>query len=249
MTSRSSLRFPPKPASRVGASRRSSEGTDEAARGLFWPTNRPSMAARSSSGRSGFETYASIPASRHRSRSPVIACAVMATIGNMSAGRSLSFPNRGGRLEATHLRHLHVHENDVEGLFSRLVERLRGRSRDDDGVAVLFEERHDQLLIRHIVFGHQDAEGTRPRPGRWRLPPPASRSTFGRDRCAEHRDDRVEQVGLLDRLAQARREADFARTRSTERQARRGQHDEPGAREPRVGSDRRVPTRSRRPRA
>ena len=88
----------------------------------------------------------------------------MATIGNMPAGRSLSFPNRGGRLEAAHLRHLHVHENDVEGLFSRSLNGVAAVPRDDDGVAVLFEERHDQLLIRRVVFGHQDAEGTRPRP-------------------------------------------------------------------------------------
>ena len=40
-----------------------------------------SMVENSSSGLSGFETYASMPAARHCSRSPAIACAVSAMIG------------------------------------------------------------------------------------------------------------------------------------------------------------------------
>jgi hypothetical protein len=41
----------------------------------------PSKAANSTSGRIGFKTYASIPAARHRSRSPFMACAVMVMMG------------------------------------------------------------------------------------------------------------------------------------------------------------------------
>jgi hypothetical protein len=45
------------------------------------PQRRCAIVSKSSAGRSGFDRYASIPASRHRSLSLFIACAVKATIG------------------------------------------------------------------------------------------------------------------------------------------------------------------------
>ena len=78
---------------------------------------RLSMAAKRAATWSGFERYASIPASRHCSLSPTIALAVIATIG-MCLPLALAFvlPDGDGGLEAVHLRHLHVHEDEVEGL-------------------------------------------------------------------------------------------------------------------------------------
>ena len=61
-----------------------------------------------------------MPAARQRSRSPFIACAVIAMIGKRGApARRLERADRGGRLESAHLRHLHVHQHDVERLRAR----------------------------------------------------------------------------------------------------------------------------------
>ena len=76
---------------------------------------------------SGLVRYSSMPASRHRSRSPFIACAVIAMIGTRAAGRALALADCRGRLESAHLRHLHVHQHDVERLRGRARRALRGR--------------------------------------------------------------------------------------------------------------------------
>ena len=57
-----------------------------------------------------------MPAARQRSRSPFMAWAVMAMIGMWPPVACLAGADRGGRLEAVHLRHLHVHQHDVERL-------------------------------------------------------------------------------------------------------------------------------------
>ena len=54
-----------------------------------------------------------MPAARHRSRSPIIACAVMAMIGIRRPPDSVA-RMAAGRLEPVHFRHLHVHQDDVE---------------------------------------------------------------------------------------------------------------------------------------
>ena len=65
-----------------------------------------------------------MPAARQRSRSPCIACAVSATIGVRAAGRASRRADRRRRLEAVHLRHLHVHQHDVEALRRAPLDRL-----------------------------------------------------------------------------------------------------------------------------
>ena len=67
-------------------------------------------------------------------------------------------PNRRRRIQAAHLRHLHVHQDDVD-----LPRRGRGHRRDtvvDDGddVAVAPEQPGRQRLIDLIVFGEQDPQ-------------------------------------------------------------------------------------------
>ena len=83
------------------------------------PPPRPSARpVAEGGGSSGLVRYSSMPAARQRSRSPFIACAVIATIGMRRRRCALALANRRGRLEAAHLRHLHVHQHDVEALAS-----------------------------------------------------------------------------------------------------------------------------------
>ena len=153
-----------------------------------------------------------MPASRHRSRSPVIACAVIATIGTCPPVVLLSLANRSSRLEAAHLGHLHVHQHDVERLFRSTSNGFTTVRRHDDRVPALLEHRHDQLLVGRVVFGNQDTQ--RPRPGgAMTSVAPGGRRMLGSSGRAEHRDDRIEQFGLLDRLAQVGREAGLVRAR------------------------------------
>ena len=136
-----------------------------------------------------------------RSRSPFIACAVIATIGVcrpfvLSHARDLR-----GRLEPVHLRHLHVHEDQRERAGRRVPEHLEhllpGR-RHLDLVAALFEQPHAEHLVDRVVLGQQDA----------RAGPALAEHLFrrqaaalvGRARNAHRPDDRVEKLRLRDRL-------------------------------------------------
>jgi hypothetical protein len=72
------------------------------------------MAANRAATWSGFERYASIPASRHCS---------LHRVGRdrddrdvlTTRTRPFALADGDGGLEAAHLRHLHVHEDEVEG--------------------------------------------------------------------------------------------------------------------------------------
>jgi len=69
--------------------------------------------------------------------------------------RPFALPDGDGGLEATHLRHLHVHEDEVEGLVLQGFQCRRARGRNDDLVSSLFQEPNRQELIHGIVFGHE----------------------------------------------------------------------------------------------
>ena len=77
-----------------------------------------------------------MPASRHRSRSPVIARAVSATIG-MWPPVLLPRADQAGRFEAVHLRHVHVHQHEVERAPSATPRPPRARSAPRRPVAPL----------------------------------------------------------------------------------------------------------------
>jgi hypothetical protein len=53
-----------------------------------------------------------------------MARAVKAMIGLVECASLFLFPDRGGSLEPVHLRHLHVHQNQIETLFLPCRERL-----------------------------------------------------------------------------------------------------------------------------
>ena len=77
-----------------------------------------------------------MPAARHCSRSPGIAFAVMAMIGDVPAGRRLAPADRARGLVAVHLRHLAVHQDDVVAACARTrLDRLDAVRHDVDAVA------------------------------------------------------------------------------------------------------------------
>ena len=65
-------------------------------------------------------------------------------------------PNRDGRLDAPHLRHLDVHQDEVEGLAPDRVDRLAAVLRQRDVMAALLQQPDGDSLIDDVVFGQQD---------------------------------------------------------------------------------------------
>ena len=103
-----------------------------------------------------------MPAARQRSRSPVIACAVIATIGTCApVSRSRS------RMAAVASRppisgiwtSMRIASNGFsDGLRDRLLPVRHG----DDAVPALIEQRDDELLVGRVVFGDEDAQRALP---------------------------------------------------------------------------------------
>jgi len=105
----------------------------------------------------GLEIYSSIPASRQRSRSPVMACAVMAAMGHAlrptlpSGGSPRWLGNRP-------FRHLDVHENQIERLASSRDNASRPLLARVTPMATLSQQGRDQHLIRDIVFRYENGQ-------------------------------------------------------------------------------------------
>ena len=119
---------------------------------------------------------------------------------------------------------------DVEGLFSPLVDTAwRPFGDDDDGVPRCSRSVTHELLIRGVVLRHQHAERPRRHSGRRRSPRPAPRSALVGAAAPNAVTIASSRSECLTGLRQARREAGVARARSSERQTRRRQHDQPGA--------------------
>ena len=121
---------------------------------------------------------------------------------NVAPRRPLQTPDGRRRLEPVHLRHLHVHQHQVERRPADRLERLDPRGGDRDGVPALLQEAHRELLVDHVVLGQEDAQGA---------------FVGGRDRHRRDAADQVErveqgrqQVGLLDRLDEGGADAQFA---------------------------------------
>ncbi len=119
------------------------------------------MAANSSCGLSGFDTYASIPAARHCSRSPGHRVSGQRNDGDVAAGVALARADGGGGLEPAQFRHLHIHQNHVERLCGA---RLHGLTTVPD---------HDDLVAALPEQSEQRASDS------WRCPPPRARGVSG----------------------------------------------------------------------
>ena len=101
-----------------------------------------------------------MPAARQRSRSPCIALAVRATIGDVRSGPASRRADRARRLVAVHLRHLAVHQDQVVGRPRRAPRRASRPLLDDvDRDARASRASARRPLVDRVVLGHQDARG------------------------------------------------------------------------------------------
>ncbi len=73
----------------------------------------------------------------------------------------LSLADAGRRLEAIHLGHLHVHQDQVEGLLLPGGEGLLAIAGDVHRVPALLQEDGRQRLVDEVVLHQQDSEAPR----------------------------------------------------------------------------------------
>ena len=109
-----------------------------------------------------------------------------------------------GGLQAVHLRHLDVHEDDVVRPPPKCLERLDAVHRDVGPVAQRPEHPECDLLVNRVVLDEQDAQPGQPSRDRIRLGL-ACVSRASRLR-ADHGRDGLVQLGGLDRLRENGRE-------------------------------------------
>ena len=114
--------------------------------------------------------------------------------GDMPAPALLLLANPPRGLKAVHLRHLHVHENDVEAVLRKPRENFLAVGRHLDGVAPPGENLVDQLLIDQAVFADKDPQrrqirfaailpGGESRTSSPGLPPSAARMALNNSDC------------------------------------------------------------------
>ena len=60
--------------------------------------------------------------------------------------------------EPVHFRHLHIHQDQVEGLFLPCRQRLPSGLGQNDRVSSLLQESHRYSLVYQVVFRQQDPE-------------------------------------------------------------------------------------------
>ena len=87
-----------------------------------------------------------------------MACAVIATIGMCLPVARSTLPDECRRLEPIHLRHLHIHEDQVEGPCVRLRHCFASVGNQRHTMPVLFEQKPDERLIRPVVFSDEDVQ-------------------------------------------------------------------------------------------
>ncbi len=97
------------------------------------------------------------------------------------------------RFQAVHLRHLNIHEDQIEIVGRRQRDRLVPRVGDGHVMPPLSQNAHCQLLVERTVFGQQDAEA---RHAVFRLRGRRFRNHHGRSRLvgAQKRQQSVEQL-------------------------------------------------------
>ena len=132
----------------------------------------------------------------------------------------------GRRLEAVHLRHLHVHEHHVEAFLRERIERRPAAADHRRHVAGLLEQAQHQLLVDHIVLGEQEAQRTA---GDGRGAPIGHPALLLADEPgAERSDDCRQQVTAPDRLRQERGDAQLAVVRAGGSAPGGGEHHDQG---------------------
>ena len=159
-------------------------------------TARRSSSARTSRMFRGLVKYPSIPASRHRSRSPFMALAVRAMTGSRAAP---VMPHAAGSRRWPPARPcgaLHVHEHEVERMVREHRHRLAPVAGHEHLVPDLLDQPPHEQLVDDVVLRDKNPEPAPVLPRRvhdaraWGL--------FGF--LAESEQDRLEQPGGRDRL-------------------------------------------------
>jgi hypothetical protein len=79
----------------------------------------------------------------------------------MASAAALLGPDRVHRGKAVHLRHLHVHQHQIEGFTPPRLQRLPAVVRDVDLEAALAQDVQGDALVDRIVLGQQDARARR----------------------------------------------------------------------------------------
>ncbi len=124
----------------------------------------------------------------------------------MAAGRFFPLANRRRRLEAVHLRHLNVHQHQIERRVLQRLHRFPAVACDRRRVAPLFQDAYRQPLVYRVVLGNKDTQmGRIDRQGRLRI----RRAHSGRRRI-QRVQDRIQQFRLLQRLGQIGRQPQFS---------------------------------------
>ena len=81
----------------------------------------------------------------------------------VAAGVLLARADGRRGFESTHLRHLNVHQHQIERLAPERVERFAAVVDDGDLVAAPRQQSLRDTLIDDVVLGHQDGDETRRR--------------------------------------------------------------------------------------
>ena len=131
-----------------------------------------STTERRSCGSRGLLKYPSIPARRQRSQSPLMAWAVMAMIRTCVPCLALAQANLGGRFEAVHLRHLDVHQHDIEDAGGQGLDGLPAVLDHRHVVPAFAEQAARDPLVDDVVLGDEHLQQA----NRRRHEPPARRS-------------------------------------------------------------------------
>ncbi len=79
----------------------------------------------------------------------------------VSAGRRLTLADGRRRLETVHVRHLHVHEHQVEGIVLQGRDGLGAVADHHDRMPLTAEQSQGQLLVERIVLRQKDVQDAR----------------------------------------------------------------------------------------
>ena len=139
-------------------------------------------------------------------------------------GRSLGLANPARRLEPIQLRHLHVHEDQVEiAIGQSAINGLLAIDCHDRGIAPFGEQADGQLLIGNAVFGEQNSQRSAGRRGGGLLIGFESGS-----RNSQTLHQRVVEFGLFHRFDQLRGDPQFLAERRVACPSGRREHDKYG---------------------
>ena len=154
----------------------------------------------------------------------------------MGAGGRLAGADGGGRLEAVHLRHLHVHQHGIERPAVQGRQRLAAVAGDHDLMALLLQQADGQPLVDGVVLGQQEPQ---PAPARRRrvVGGRPGRRGHRRSPSAEGGHDRVQEGRLPDGFGQVGGHPQFPAAGGVLAPVGRRQHHEGGPHRLRVLAD------------